>query len=239
MLHGGAMTISRRGFMGGVATALGYLGIGPNVDLWAQGRRGGAADQGAAALAGRARASVEEYDAFAKISSNENPYGPPESVMKAMTQAFKYANRYGYPDGGIVEALATHHGVKPENIMLGAGSGEVLDVVGTTFLEGGKKVVGVEPSYSAVYMHATSIRAAAITVPLLDDYRQDIPELVKATKRHYRDVGFVYMCNPNNPTGRTVSKQEIRQLLDGIPDDMPVLIDEAYHHFIEDPDYAT
>jgi histidinol-phosphate aminotransferase len=129
--------------------------------------------------------------------------------------------------------------VKPDNVLLGAGSGEILDVVGTTFLEGGKKVVGVEPSYSQVYMHATSIRAAAITVPLLDDYRQDIPGLIKATRRHYREVGFVYMCNPNNPTGRTVSKQEIRQLLDGIPDDMPVLIDEAYHHFIEDPEYAT
>src|SRR5438093_7991082 len=239
MLHGGAMTISRRGFMGGVATALGYLGIGPNVDLWAQGRRGGAADQGAAALAGRARASVEEYDAFAKISSNENTYGPPESVMNAMTQAFKYANRYGYPDGGIVEALATHHGVKPENIMLGAGSGEVLDVVGTTFLEGGKKVVGVEPSYSQVYSHASGIKADAILLQLTKDFRQDIPSIIQATKKHYRDVGFVYLCNPNNPTGVIVTKQEVKQLLDGIPEDMVVLIDEAYHHFVEDPSYAT
>src|SRR5947208_4873690 len=239
MLHGGAMTSSRRGFVGGIATALGYLGFGPNVDLWAQGRRGGAADQGAAALAGRGRASVEEYDAFAKISSNENPYGPPESVMKAMTQAFKYANRYGYPDGGIVEALATHHGVKPENIMLGAGSGEILDVVGTTFLEGGKKVVGVEPSYSQVYSHASGIKADAILLQLTKDFRQDIPSIIQATKKHYRDVGFVYLCNPNNPTGVIVTKQEVKQLLDGIPEDMVVLIDEAYHHFVEDPNYAT
>ena len=233
------MTISRRGFMGGIATALGYVGIGPNVDLWAQGRRGGAADQGAAALAGRGRASVEEYDAFAKIANNENPYGPPESVMKAMTQAFKYANRYGYPDGGIVQELATHHGVKPENIMLGAGSGEILDVVGTTFLEGGKKVVGVEPSYSQVYSHASGIKADAVLLQLTKDFRQDIPSIIQATKKHYRDVGFVYLCNPNNPTGVIVTKQEVRQLLDGIPEDMVVLIDEAYHHFVEDPNYAT
>jgi histidinol-phosphate/aromatic aminotransferase/cobyric acid decarboxylase-like protein len=85
----------------------------------------------------------------------------------------------------------------------------------------------------------TSVKGAAITVPLLPDYRQDIPGLIHATKTHYRDVGFVYLCNPNNPTGRTISKQEVRQLLDGIPEDTVVLIDEAYHHFVEDPDYAT
>src|SRR5438552_5935339 len=227
MLHGGAMTISRRGFVGGIATALGYLGFGPNVDLWAQGRRGGAADQGAAALAGRARASVEEYDAFAKLSSNENPYGPPESVMKAMNYGFKYANRYGYPDGGIVEEIAKHHGVKPENILLAAGSGEVLDVVGTTFTQGGKKVVGVEPSYSQVYQHVTRIKGDAILLELTKDYRQDIPAIIHAAKTHYRDVGFVYLCNSNNPTGMIVPKQEVKQLLDGLPDDMPVLIDDA------------
>jgi histidinol-phosphate aminotransferase len=228
------MSISRRGFVGGIATGLGYLGLRPDVDLWAQGRS--AAVQGAA---GRSRASIEEYDTFAKLANNENPYGPPESVMKAMTQAFKYANRYGYPDGGIVQEIAAHHGVKPENILLGAGSGEILDVVGTTFLEGGKKVVGVEPSYSSVYQHASGIKADAIKLPLRKDYRQDIPAMIKATKMHYRDVGFVYMCNPNNPTGLIVTKQEIKLLLDGIPEDMPVLIDEAYHHFVDDPDYAT
>ena len=228
------MSISRRGFVGGIATGLGYLGLRPDVDLWAQGRS--AAVQGAA---GRSRASIEEYDTLAKLANNENPYGPPESVMKAMTQAFKYANRYGYPDGGIVQEIAAHHGVKPENILLGAGSGEILDVVGTTFLEGGKKVVGVEPSYSSVYQHASGIKADAIKLPLRKDYRQDIPAIIKATRMHYRDVGFVYMCNPNNPTGLIVTKQEIKQLLDGIPEDMPVLIDEAYHHFVDDPNYAT
>jgi histidinol-phosphate/aromatic aminotransferase/cobyric acid decarboxylase-like protein len=56
---------------------------------------------------------------------------------------------------------------------------------------------------------------------------------------NYRDVGFVYICNPNNPTGNVIPKQEIRQLLDSIPGDVPVLIDEAYHHFVATPDYAT
>jgi histidinol-phosphate aminotransferase len=224
--------LSRRGFVGGVATALGYLTVKPN-SLWAQALRGSAQGQ-------RVQRTEDDYDSMAKLANNENPYGPPESVMKAMTKAFKYANRYGYPDGGIVEEIAKHHGVKTENIMIGAGSGEILDVVGSTFLDDPhKKVVGVEPSYASVYQHATSIKAGAILLPLLDNFRQDIPAMVKATKLHYRDVGFVYMCNPNNPTGRVVSRQEIKQLLDGIPEDMPVLIDEAYHHFVEDPSYAT
>ncbi len=220
--------LSRRGFVGGVATTLGVLTLGSPSRLRASER-----DRLLAAM------PFDEYDAFAKLSFNENPYGPPESVMKAMTGAFKYANRYGYPDGGIVEEIAKHHGVKPENVLLGAGSGEILDVVGSAFASNGKKVVGVEPSFAQVYQHVTSVKGESITVPLTSDYRQDMSSLIRATKKHYRDVGFVYLCNPNNPTGRIVTRQEVRELLDGIPEDMPVLIDEAYHHFVEDSNYAT
>jgi histidinol-phosphate aminotransferase len=63
--------------------------------------------------------------------------------------------------------------------------------------------------------------------------------MIRATKHNHRQVGFVYLCNPNNPTGRIVTRDEVRALLDGIPEDVPVLIDEAYHHFVEDPAYET
>src|SRR5476651_2573681 len=159
--------------------------------------------------------------------------------MKAMNNAWKYSNRYGYPDGDIVQEIAKHHGVKTENILLTAGSGEVLDVVGTAFLPAGKKVLGVEPSYGSVYQHATSIKSTAIKLPLGKDYRQDIPAMIKAANANAAKLGFVYLCNPNNPTGITVTAKEIKQLLDGIPAGMPVLIDEAYHHFVDDPNYAT
>ncbi len=225
--------LSRRSFFGGLAAVIGYVGLRPGA-LWAQ---------TTAAVTGRRqrrrRLTEEEYDAFAKLSSNENPYGPYDSAMKAMNHAFKYANRYGYPDANIQQEIAKHHGVEPENILLGAGSGEILRVVGMTFLLGHKRVIGVEPSYSSVYRHATGIRADAIKLPLLPDYRQDIPAMIQVTNRNYRDVGFVYMCNPNNPTGVIVAKQEIRQLVDNIPEDVPILVDEAYHHFVDDPSYAT
>jgi histidinol-phosphate/aromatic aminotransferase/cobyric acid decarboxylase-like protein len=63
--------------------------------------------------------------------------------------------------------------------------------------------------------------------------------MIKATQENRQDIGFVYLCNPNNPTGVIVTKTEVKELLDGIPSDMPVLIDEAYHHFVDSPDYAT
>jgi histidinol-phosphate aminotransferase len=224
------MTVSRRGFVSGIAAAVGYLGIGPEVDLFAQNRP--------AAPGAAPRAHLDDYDAIAHLSSNENCWGPPESVMKAMTNAWKYSNRYGYPDGNLVGEIAKHHGVKPENILLGAGSGEILDVVGTTYLLGGKKVLGVEPTYSTVYQHATSIKTSAIKLPLNKDYSQNIPAMIKAANDHASEIGLVYLCNPNNPTGMIVPKDEVKALLDGIPKTMPVLIDEAYHHFVDDPRYA-
>jgi len=232
-MMGARHAVSRRGFVGGLATAVGYLGLKPDGELWAQ---GGPPRAGLAPLAAPRR---QDYDSLAKLASNENPYGPSDLVLKAMSDAFKYSNRYGYPDGDIQEAIAKHHGVDPDNILLGAGSSEILEVVGLAFLETGQKVVGVEPTYGTVYQQATSIRADAIRVPLLEDFRQDIPGIIKATNRNYRDVGFVYLCNPNNPIGRIITAQEVRQVLDSIPEDMPVLIDEAYHHFIDDPAYAT
>ena len=229
------MSVSRRSFVSGVATALGYLGIAPEVDLFAQARPQGGAVPGAP----RVRGAGDYWDSYAHLASNENCWGPPESVMKAMNSAWKYSNRYGYPDGNLVQEIARHHGVKQENILLTAGSGEVLDVVGTTFLPAGKKVLGVEPTYSTVYQHATSIKTTAIKLPLGKDYRIDIPAMIKAANDHASELGLVYLCNPNNPTGIVVSKQEVKELLDGLPKDMPVLIDEAYHHFVDDANYAT
>ena len=217
---------SRRRFFGGVAAAVGALGIDPKFSF------------------GQVRTEQftggeAQYDAFVKLASNENNWGPPPAVMEAMQHGFKYANRYGNPDGNIMQAIAEHHGVKRENVLLTAGSGEVLDVVGTTYLQNGKVVLGADPSYGSVYQHATTIKSDAIKLPLLKDYRQDIPGMIAAANRNARDIGFFYLCNPNNPTGVVVSAKEVRQVVEGVPKDMPILIDEAYHHFVDDPAYGT
>jgi histidinol-phosphate aminotransferase len=224
--------LSRRGFVGGVAATLGALTFKPGRDLWAE-----AVSQGINPY--QQQDPEARYDAMAKLANNENPYGPPTSVLKAMDHAMKYANRYGYPDGGIMQAIADHHGVKRENIIMSSGSGELLTVVTAAFLEGGKKVVGAEPTYNSVYAYASQIKSQSIKVPLLKDYRQDIPGIIEATNRNKADVGLVYIVTPNNPTGVVVTAKEIKQVLDNIPRDIPVLIDEAYHHFVDDPEYAT
>ncbi len=234
--------VSRRHFVGGAtaAAALGTLGLTPDV-LAAKERR--AAERGIRRLPGGApmlrawQSQVDEYDALAHLSSNENPFGPSVKSIEAMTYAFKYSMRYGYPDNNVQQRIADAHGVPRDHILMGAGSGEILDVVGLTWLAHDKKVVGVEPSYGSVYRHATGIDASTILLPLEADYRQNVERMVEATNRNARDVGFVYVCNPNNPTGVTMTADEIAYLLDNIPEDIPVLIDEAYHHFVADPAY--
>src|SRR5438552_807199 len=227
------MSVSRRGFIGGLGAAIGYLGTGASVDVLGQNR------PATGTAPARAPRMADDYDLMAHLSSNENCWGPPEPVMKAMTNAWKYSNRYGYPDGNIVAEIAKHHGVKTENILLGAGSGEVLDFAATTYLLRGKKVLRVQPTYGTVFQHASSIKTTAIKLPLNKDYTQNIPAMIKAANDHQSEIGLVYLCNPNNPTSIVVTKDEVKQLLDGIPKDMPVLIDEAYHHFVDDPKYAT
>ena len=219
---------TRRHFMGSAAAALGALGLRPRAALGVTLRP---PPPGLRPL--------DPYDDLAKLSSNENPYGPSDRMMASMNAAWKYSNRYGYPDGDIHEKIAEHHGVGTRNIIMNAGSGETLKVAGITFLDHEEKVVGVEPTYTSVYRVASGIDADVIARPLLADHTQDIDDLIRVTTRNYRDVGLVYVVNPNNPTGVVVPDADIRQLLDGIPEDIPVLIDEAYHHFVRDPAYSS
>ena len=92
--------LSRRRFFGGVAAAMGVLGLRPTSGLFAQGQTA------------QFRGGEAEYDAFAKLASNENNFGPPQNVMEAMNHAWKYANRYGYPDANVIQEIAAHHGVR-------------------------------------------------------------------------------------------------------------------------------
>jgi histidinol-phosphate aminotransferase len=124
-------------------------------------------------------------------------------------------------------------------VLLGAGSTEILEVVADAFLQDRKKIIGCEPTFGSVFEFATGQRAHAIKLPLTADYRQDIPATIRAAKENAADIGFIYVCNPNNPTGAVVTKQEIKQLLDGIPENIPLLLDEAYHHFVDHPEYST
>jgi len=232
------MAVSRRRFVGGIAAALGYIGVGPDADLFAQQARAGVPGQG-----GRGPRPLVDLSKVAKINNNENPYGVPPAVRTAMDdpKAWEWANRYGAPDGGLSQAIQDLHGVKADNIIFGCGSGELLSSITIAMLIGDpkKKVLGVNPTYGDPYSKAAQIGRETIRVPLNKDYTQNIPAIIDTANKRAAEIGFVYIVNPNNPTGIIVTKQEVKQLLDGIPKDMPVLIDEAYHHFVDDPNYAS
>jgi histidinol-phosphate aminotransferase len=232
------MSVSRRRFVGGIAAALGYAGVAPEVDLFAQQGRAGVPGQG-----GRGPRPAVDLSKVAKINNNENPYGIPPAVRAAMEdpKAWEWANRYGAPDGGLNQAIQELHGVKGENIILGCGSGELLSSITIAMLiaDPKKKVLGVNPTYGDPYGKAQQIGRESIRVPLNKDYTQNIPAIIDVANKRAAEIGFVYIVNPNNPTGMIVPKDQIKQLLDGIPKDMPVLIDEAYHHFVDTPDYES
>jgi histidinol-phosphate aminotransferase len=171
------------------------------------------------------------------LNSNENPYGPAPSALDAMTKAESVAARY--PDAAeerLIEAIAKMHAVEPDRVVLGCGSGEVLQMADMAFLGPGKKVVVAEPTFEAVLGYARVTKAEPVKVPLTADHRHDLPRMAAACDA---GTGLVYVCNPNNPTGTIVTKDELAFFLERVPRSVAVVVDEAYHHFVDDPRYAS
>jgi histidinol-phosphate aminotransferase len=144
-----------------------------------------------------------------------------------------------YPDAfedEVTAALAKLHGVKEENVILGCGSGEVLRMADMAFLGPGRSVVVAEPTFEAVLAFARVTRSEPVKVPLTPDHRHDLPRMAAACDAA---TGLVYLCNPNNPTGTIVSREEMDAFFGAVPGTAVILVDEAYHHFVEDPGYRS
>jgi histidinol-phosphate aminotransferase len=171
-----------------------------------------------------------------RLSSNENPYGPSPLALKAMTDAFSLAWRYPDEHGqALVEALAKMHGIAPEQILLGNGSAEILKVAAAAFTAKGKKLVVGKPTFEAILVHAQTAQADVVKIDLTPVYAHDLPKILTAA----RDAGLVYICNPNNPTASITHRDQIRSFLAKVPSQTIVLIDEAYHHYVESNDYES
>ena len=182
-------------------------------------------------------APAEVPAVLVRLDSNENPYGPSKSALKAMERSQSEAARY--PDAledALTAELARLHSVQPEQIVLGCGSGEVLRMADMAFLGPERQVVVAEPTFEAVAAFAAVARAAPIKVPLTADHRHDLDRMAEACTPH---TGMVYVCNPNNPTGTVVTRAETASFLKRVPSETVVLVDEAYHHFVEDADYGS
>jgi len=170
-----------------------------------------------------------------RLSSNENPYGPSKDAFKAMNDAYSLAWRY--PDeheDPLTEEVAKINGVEMKNIILGAGSGEILKLATQAFSGPGKKVVMADPTFESVGGHAKATGAEVAKIKLTDDFRHDLPKMSAVS-----DAGFIYVCNPNNPTASITPKAEIRTFLTKVGPGTIVMIDEAYHHYVESNDYES
>jgi len=172
-----------------------------------------------------------------RLNANENPYGPCRPALDALADCGGVASRY--PGSAIEETKATLarlHDVGPDQIVLGCGSSDVLRMADAAFLAPGKKIVAAEPTFEAVLGYAKVTRAEAVKVPLTPDFRHDLPAMARACDA---STGLVYVCNPNNPTGTIVSGRELEAFIAKVPPSCAILMDEAYHHLVEDPAYRS
>ncbi len=119
--------------------------------------------------------------------------------------------------------------------MIGAGSTEILKICDNVFLRR-PRLVAAEPAYDAVIAYAVNSRAHAVKVPLTKDFRHDLPRMAKVATA---DTGMVYICNPNNPTGTIVTKDEMERFLNRIPESVAVVVDEAYSHFVTATEFES
>jgi histidinol-phosphate aminotransferase len=203
-----------------------------------------AAGAGAAVLSPRLTGSRAEAslplgipEDFLQLNSNENPYGLSRPVLEAFARSGRVGSRY--PDAVEDEArnaIAKHHRVKPEQIVLGCGSSDILRMADAAFLDSGKTLVAAEPTFEAVLLYAGVMKAPSVKVPLTPDFRHDLPKMAAACGGQ---TGLVYICNPNNPTGTIVSREELAAFLRQAPPSCAVLVDEAYFHFAQDPLYGS
>jgi histidinol-phosphate aminotransferase len=171
-----------------------------------------------------------------RLSANENPYGPCPKALQAITDSFGLACRY--PDehnNVLIDKLAKLNNVDRNEILLGDGSGEILKLCAETFTSPQNgNLIAADPTFEAILHNATANGAEVVKVPLTSDFAHDLPKMLGAAKR-----GLVYVCNPNNPTASITPKDELRDFIGKIPPETMVLVDEAYFHYADSPDYES
>jgi len=170
-----------------------------------------------------------------KLASNENPLGPSPLAVAAAKKALADANRY--PDGGghyVREKLAGRLGVAMENIILGAGSTELIDLVARTLLDHGDEGVTSAGSFPMYYISIRAAGARLIEVPL-HEYAFDLDAIARSITPRTK---LVYLANPNNPTGTMFTADAFDTFLARVPESVAIVLDEAYYEYVERPDYS-
>ena len=171
-----------------------------------------------------------------RLSANENPYGPSPKALQAMTDSFSLSCRY--PDehnNVLIEKLAKLNDVSHDQILLGDGSSEILKLCADTFT--GKTrgtLVAADPTFEPILQQAGLNGAEVVKVPLTASFAHDLPKMLSAAKR-----GLIYVCNPNNPTASITPKNELADFIGKTHRETTILVDEAYFHYANSPDYES
>ncbi len=180
---------------------------------------------------------MREYglEEVVKLASNEFPLPPFAEVRAAVAAAFDEVNRY--PDGDCLDlrhALADRFGRPIEEIAVGNGMDDLLELLGDTLLDHGDEVVFADPSFMLYEGICARRDARAVMIPLLPDFGHDLDAMAAAVTSRTK---LVIVCNPNNPTGNYLPAAEIASFIDRLPEDVLVVIDEAYNEFVAAGDW--
>ncbi|MBL8449368.1 MAG: histidinol-phosphate transaminase [Dechloromonas sp.] len=162
-----------------------------------------------------------------KLASNENPLGMSPKARQAVEAAISGIQRY--PDQfDLIKALAERCGVATEQVVLGNGSNDVLDLVARTFLAPGRSAVFAQHAFAVYPLATLSVGAELIVVPARN-YGHDLAAMAAAIRP---DTRVVWIANPNNPTGNFLPYAEVRAFLETLPKDVVVVLDEAYNEYL-------
>lgn len=170
-----------------------------------------------------------------KLASNENPLGPSPRAVEAATRVLGEGHRY--PDNyRLRAAIAAHHDVALDEVILGNGSNELIDMIARTFGRPGAEVVYPDPSFVCYRSSTIATDMTAVEVPLRDHVHYDVDAFLEAiTARTH----LFFLANPNNPTGSYVNAEGVERILRALPEHAIAVIDEAYVEFADAADYAS
>ncbi|MEZ4416447.1 MAG: histidinol-phosphate transaminase [Gemmatimonadota bacterium] len=169
-----------------------------------------------------------------KLSSNENPLGLSPSAREALVEAIVDANRYPQ-SGPLMDELARYLGVRPENLTLGFGSTEILQVVTQAYQGPNVPLIIAEPTFEDISDYQDTMPFEVVAIPLTSDLQHDVGRMREASRRR---PSVVYFCNPNNPTGTVTSARDIDAWIADAPETTTFVMDEAYLEYVDDAAYA-
>ncbi len=181
-------------------------------------------------------ADIPRPDYVVRLSANENPYGPSRVALKAINANMHLANRYSGDTRPLVKLLAEINGVATDNIVVGTGSSEILNVAGMLASQNKGSIVCADPTYQDLLRFAERLGAEIIRVPVNESLSADLDSMRAAVRN---DTDMMYLVNPNNPIPSVLDKDAMRNFVIEMSRDRLVFVDEAYHEYVDNPDYQS